>query len=84
MFRLLAAPNAQNRERSRKQGEAADGQVRINLRFVDEHHAVSGNACTKRKTQDQKRVLQKILCHVEILSVVVKGDGTVEDLRTQI
>ena len=68
LFRLLLAPNAQDRERPRKQREGADRDTRINLGDMPEYKSMSGGACTERKTQHHECVLQKVFRHVQILS----------------
>jgi hypothetical protein len=54
-LRLLLAPDAQSRKRSRKQRDAADRQAGINLWSPLESQAISGGACAQRETENHKR-----------------------------
>jgi hypothetical protein len=53
-FRLLAAPNTENRERSAEEGECADSQTGINLWNLVKCKSMSSGDCAECKTQNHE------------------------------
>jgi hypothetical protein len=75
--RLFLTPHSQYRERSRKQGQAANRQTGIDLRGVwvgVEDQRMCGSACAKRQTQHHECILYKTLRHLQILSGFLPKD----------